>query len=207
MNDTRTKILDTAERLFGENGYASTSLRRIISEARVNLAAIHYHFSTKQALLDQVIMRKAGPVNERRIKLLDQFEAESAPNVPSIEQILVAFIAPVILLDKSPEFAKLMGRVYAEGLMPDIAQRNFRPVTARFFKVLRRAMPGMPEKEFLWKAHFAIGALAHTLTAKPSMIAEPEQESAWSISRMLVAFISGGFREPAGLEKEIEVNQ
>jgi AcrR family transcriptional regulator len=207
MNDTRMRILDTAERLFGEYGYTATSLRRIISDAQVNLAAIHYHFGTKQALLDQVIMRKAGPVNERRLKLLDQFEAESAPNVPSIEKILVAFIAPAILLDKSPDFLKLMGRVYAEGLMPEIARRNFQPMTARFLAVLRHALPGMSEKEFLWKAHFAIGALAHTLTARPSMIAEAEQESAWSISRMLVAFISGGFREPAGLEKEIEVNR
>jgi AcrR family transcriptional regulator len=207
MTDTKSKILDTAERLFGEIGYASTSMRHIISEAKVNLAAIHYHFGSKQSLLDQVIMRKAGPVNERRLKLLEQFEAESAPDVPSIEKILVAFIAPAILLDKSPEFVKLMGRVHAEGLMPEIAQRNFQPMIARFFTVLRRAMPDMPEKEFFWKAHFAIGALAHALTTRPNMFPENGQESAWGISRMLVAFISGGFRAPAGLEKEIEVNQ
>jgi AcrR family transcriptional regulator len=207
MNDTKSKILDTAERLFGEFGYASTSMRQIISEAEVNLAAIHYHFGSKQALLDQVIMRKAGPVNERRLKLLDQFESESAPDIPSIEKILVAFIAPAILLEKSPEFIKLMGRVHAEGLMPEIAQRNFQPVIARFFTALRQTMPDMPEKEFFWKAHFAMGAMAHALTAKPSMIPEAEQETAWSISRMLVAFISGGLRAPAGLEKEIEVNQ
>ena len=60
MNDTKQKILDAAERLFGENGYAATSLRHIISEAKVNLAAIHYHFGSKQDLLDQVILRKAS---------------------------------------------------------------------------------------------------------------------------------------------------
>ncbi len=207
MNETRSKILDTAERLFGENGYAPTSLRKIIAAAGVNLAAIHYHFGTKQALLDQVIMRKAGPVNDRRLKLLDQFEAEAAPGVPSIEKILVAFVAPAILLEKSPEFVKLMGRIHAEGLLPEIAQRNFQPMTARFLSALRRAMPEMPEREFLWKAHFAIGAMAHALTARPSTIPEAGQESAWSISRLLVAFISGGFRAPAGLEQEIEVNQ
>ena len=91
--------------------------------------------------------------------------------------------------------------------MPEIAQRNFQPVVTRFLSALRRAMPDMPEKEFFWKAHFAIGAMAHALTAKPRMIPGAEQESAWSISRMLVAFLSGGFRAPAGLENEIEVNQ
>lgn len=207
MNDTRSRILDTAERLFGEYGYEATSLRRIISDTRVNLAAIHYHFGSKQALLDQVIMRKAGPVNERRLTLLDQFEAEAAPGSPSIEKILVAFIMPAILLEKSPEFIKLMGRVLAEGLMPEIAQRNFQPVISRFFSALRRALPDIPEKEFFWKAHFALGAMAHALTAKPSMIPEARQESAWNISRMLVAFLSGGFRAPTGLENEIEVNR
>ncbi len=132
MNDTKQKILDAAERLFSENGYAATSLRHIISEAKVNLAAIHYHFGSKQDLLDQVILRKASSMNESRLKLLDQFEAEAAPESASVEKIVVAFILPAILIDKSPEFVKLMGRVHAEGLMPEIARRNFQPIIARF---------------------------------------------------------------------------
>jgi hypothetical protein len=44
VNHTKERILDTAERLFAEQGYAATSLRGIIAEAGVNLAAVHYHF-------------------------------------------------------------------------------------------------------------------------------------------------------------------
>jgi len=207
MNETKLKILNTAERLFGEYGYSSTSLRHIISDARVNLAAIHYHFGSKQDLLDQVIMRKAGPMNEQRLKLLDQFEAEAEPEPPPIEKILEAFIAPAILMEKSPEFVKLMGRVYAEGLLPEIAQRHFRTLTARFFTALSRALPGMPDRELLWKSHFAIGAMAHTLAVQPEITPGAEPESPLAVSRMLVGFLSCGFHAPAAQEKENEVSQ
>jgi AcrR family transcriptional regulator len=60
------KILDTAERLFGEDGYKAVSLRHITAAAGVNLAAIHYYFGSKEELLDELVMRKAVPVNEER---------------------------------------------------------------------------------------------------------------------------------------------
>ena len=82
MIDTKQKILETAERLFGSQGYDATSLRHIIAEAGVNLAAIHYHFGSKEELLDELILRKIQPVNAERIALLDRIEAE-AGQVPS----------------------------------------------------------------------------------------------------------------------------
>ena len=207
MTDTKQRILDTAERLFADYGYAATSLRHIISEAKVNLAAIHYHFGSKQDLLDQVIIRKAGPMNERRLKLLDQFEAESAPDATSVEKIVEAFVMPAILIDKSPEFAKLMGRVHAEGLMPEIARRNFQPMIARFLSALHRALPDASAKELAWKAHFALGAMAHALTARPDIDPDTAVESPLGIAMRLAAFLSSGFKAPATLEKEIEVNR
>jgi AcrR family transcriptional regulator len=207
MTDTKQRILDTAEKLFGENGYAVTSLRHIISEARVNLASIHYHFGSKQDLLDQVILRKAGPMNERRLKLLEQFEAEAAPEPASVEKIVVAFILPALLMEKSPEFAKLMGRVHSEGLMPEIARRNFQPMIARFQAALHRALPDMSAKELAWKSHFALGAMAHALTARPELDEGSTIEPPMAIATRLVAFVSNGFRAPVTLEKEIEVNQ
>ncbi len=206
MNETRRKILDAAEELFGAHGYAATSLRHIIAEAGVNLAAIHYHFGSKQDLLDQVILRKAGPMNERRLKLLDQFEREAAPKPACVEKIVEAFIAPAVLIEKSPEFIKLMGRVHAEGLMPEIAQRNFQPMIGRFLSALQRALPNMSAKELAWKTHFALGAMAHTLTARPELDPEAALEAPLIIVRRLVAFVSSGFRAPLEM-KETEVNQ
>lgn len=207
MTDTKEKILDAAEKLFGENGYAATSLRHIISEAQVNLAAIHYHFGSKQDLLDQVILRKAGPMNERRLRLLDQCEAEAAPGSAPVEKIVTAFILPALLIEKSPQFVKLMGRVHSEGLVPEIARRNFQPTISRFLSALHRALPDMSAEELVWKAHFALGALALALTVRPEFYQENIIESPMGIAARLVAFVSNGFRAPAISEKEIEVNQ
>jgi len=207
MTYTKQRILDAAEELFGEHGYSATSLRHIIAEAGVNLAAIHYHFGSKQDLLDQVILRKAGPMNARRLALLDRFEEEAAPEPASVEKILEAFIAPAILIDKSPEFVKLMGRVHAEGLMPEIAQRNFQPTIDRFLSALRRALPQMTAAELAWKAHFSLGAMAHTLTVPTEIDAQAAHESPDVIVQRLVAFVSGGFRAPVTMDKQTEVNR
>src|SRR6202011_4945544 len=94
MTDTKEKILDTAERLIGERGYSATSLRHIIAQAGVNLAAVHYHFASKEGLLDAVVARKAAPVNEARLAWLERVEAEAGSASPEVEKVLEAFFLP-----------------------------------------------------------------------------------------------------------------
>ena len=74
---TKDRILDSAERLFARDGFEATSLRAITAEANVNLAAVNYHFQSKEALVQAVIGRRMGPVNAQRIALLDACEAEA----------------------------------------------------------------------------------------------------------------------------------
>src|SRR5580704_18486326 len=90
--DTKQRILDSAERLFADNGFDSTSLRTIIADAKVNLAAIHYHFHSKEALLDAVILRRLEPINRQRLAMLDECERASAGR-PTLEGVLEAFVA------------------------------------------------------------------------------------------------------------------
>src|SRR6202050_3273896 len=89
--DTKSRILDSAEKLFGLNGFEATSLRDITAEAQVNLAAVNYHFQSKESLIDAVIARRIEPVNRRRFEMLD-----AAGTNPTLEQILEAFVAPVL---------------------------------------------------------------------------------------------------------------
>lgn len=207
MNDTKQKILDAAEELFGENGFAATSMRHVIAKAGVNLAAIHYHFGTKQDLLDQVILRKVGPINEQRLQLLDQFEADAAPDAVSIEKIMEAFLAPPILMERGSSFLKLMGRVHAEGIGRETVGRIFHTVITRFQAALHRALPDMPETELAWKVHFMLGAMAFTMIMNPMLYPEAAQEPLPVTARRLVTFVSAGFRTPLSLEGKIEVNR
>ena len=71
MSDTKERILDAAERLFGRHGIEQSSLRAITAEAGVNLAAVNYHFQSKEVLARAVFARRIGPVNRRRLEMLE----------------------------------------------------------------------------------------------------------------------------------------
>jgi AcrR family transcriptional regulator len=204
MIETRDKILDTAERLFGDQGYGATSLRQIIAEAGVNLAAIHYHFGNKEELLDHLVIRKAKPVNEERLALLDRFEAEAGSEPVPVEKLLRAFLEPPLLRGKkSPDLAKLMGRLYGEGLMPSIAEKHFRNIKARFTAAFGRALPLLSEQAVALRLQFMVGAMAHTMLFACQQLAVDGD----LLVRELVAFIAGGMCAPAVLGEKTEVTK
>jgi AcrR family transcriptional regulator len=201
MNETKEKILDTAERLIGEQGYAATSLRQVIATAGVNLAAVHYHFGSKEELLDAVVARKVTPVNEARVALLERVEAESAGGRPDVEKVLEAFFQPMVeVASRSPGFPRLMGRMYAEGMLPQVVSKHFRTTGMRFVDALQRALPGLPQTELLWRIHFMIGAMAHTMCVPPNFPLEATDVA--PRIRQLVTFLQAGFSAPATAGEE-----
>jgi AcrR family transcriptional regulator len=205
MTDTKERILDTAERLIGEQGYAATSLRQVIAKAGVNLAAVHYHFGSKEDLLDAVVTRKVTPVNEARIAHLERVEAEAGSGPLAVEKVLESFFIPTAeVASRNPGFVRLMGQMLAEGMMPRIVERHFHATGRRFVTALRRAVPELPQEELLWRVHFMVGAMAHTMCRAPifpQMMGDPTDME--PRMKRLVTFLSAGFRAPAtaGMEK------
>lgn len=193
--DTKTRILDAAEKLFSENGFDATSLRDITTEADVNLAAVNYHFQSKDSLIEAVIMRRAGPINERRIAML-----EAAGLHPTIEEILEAFVAPVLEADYDT-VAPLMGRVLAS---PDVMKRVFRvhmeSLGRRFGDAIAKALPQHSQDDLMWRLHFTAGAMAHTVTRAPLLKdlfgGEVNLNDRKRITARLVTFAVAGFRAP-----------
>jgi len=197
MVDTKQRILDTAERLFAEQGYDATSLRHIIAEAGVNLAAVHYHFGGKDEVLAQVVLRKVGPVNEARLARLDEAERDFGGK-PPVEAILRAFLMPTAeAADKSPEFVKLMGRVVAEGLIENLALTHFQPMTDRFIGALARSLPELSRNELGWRIYFMFGAMSRALHGIPQTWLTGEAGDVRERLERLVVFLSGGFRAAA----------
>ena len=93
------------------HSFEATSMRVLTSSARVNLAAVNYHFGSKDALIEAVFRRKLDPMNAARIEALERLEAASAPQVPTPEAIIRAFIGPSL---KMIEDAKGGGRIRLE---------------------------------------------------------------------------------------------
>jgi AcrR family transcriptional regulator len=199
MVDTKERILDSAQRLIGDQGYAATSVRHIIAEAGVNLAAIHYHFGSKEDLLDAVIARRVGPVNEERMALLERVESEAGAGPLPVRKVLEAWFVPMAeAADRDPGFVRLMGRMIAEGMLQAVVDKHFRKTAERITAALRRALPHLPEDEFLWRRHFMIGAMAHTMCGMNDITGLGGDTSDFSgrIDK-LIAFLTAGFEAPA----------
>jgi AcrR family transcriptional regulator len=166
---TKERILDAAEHLFAEQGFAQTSLRDITAEAGANLAAVNYHFQSKDALIAAMFARRIGPVNDERLAMLDRFEQQAAGGPVPVECILRAFIEPVFSLISTPEgasAARLIGRIFVEpgDMFERMFTGQFAPTVARFMGAARRALPELPETELYWRIHFAIGVMGHTVS-------------------------------------------
>jgi oxaloacetate decarboxylase beta subunit len=115
--DTATRILDAAERLFVEHGFEATSLRTITQQAEVNLAAVNYHFGSKDALFQAVLVRRLAPLNQQCVAELDVLEKSGAPI--TVEAVLMTFIRPCLALSKDPNrggamFVRLLSRTFVE---------------------------------------------------------------------------------------------
>ena len=195
--DTKVRILDAAEKLFGMNGFDGTSLRDITTAAEVNLAAINYHFQSKDSLIDAIVARRIEPVNKKRLELLDA----AGPN-PSLEEILTAFMGPVMRV-KVDAVVPLIGRILSnpEVFVERVFHKHLAPVSQRFMDALSKALPELPPSELLWRLHFSVGVMTHTMlwgriypkiTNGVCDISDRE-----ALVDRAVRFVAAGFRAPA----------
>lgn len=197
--DTKTRILDAAEKLFGKNGFDATSLRDITTEADVNLAAVNYHFQSKDSLIDAVIARRVEPINQKRLEMLEL----AGPN-PTVEQILIAFLCPILHTDFSSVFP-LMARILAtpDAFVTRLFKKYLSGIAARFGDALSQAVPHLSRAEIVWRLHFTGGAMAHVLSrarAMPELM--PDGAANFdhpTVLAQLVTFAAAGFRAKEGI--------
>lgn len=209
MIDTKTRILDAAERLFAEHGFDATSLRAITKEAKVNLASVNYHFQSKDALIEALFARRISPLNDERIRMLNEVERRAAGAAAPIEELVDAFVRPV-LPGGAPghhSIGILLGRMYAApgGLLARVIAPQMDAIRERFGRAFRRSLPGLEAEEIFWRIHFTIGALAHTLASRGllefisrGMCSAADADQART---QLIRFVTGGLRAPSLVEK------
>jgi AcrR family transcriptional regulator len=155
---TMQRILDSAEHLFAENGYRGTSLRMITSEAKVNLAAVNYHFGSKEELARQIFERKMVPLNRIRIENIERVLSESWENgqQPTVKTIMQAFIEPafeMMLGDQRKSFIALIVRSMAvtDSTLNCLFMESVQTVLKVLHEALCRALPDKDPQEVLFK--------------------------------------------------------
>ncbi len=210
--DTREKILDAAERLFAAHGFAGTSLRAVTKEAEVNLAAVHYHFGTKEDLLRAVLSRIVVPINRERLEMLAQVEAAAGNDPPSLERVLEAFIAPDLRLirdlgERGVIITRFLGRSYTEPaeMVQALIREQYEELGQRFMEVAARALPEVPQEELYWRFKLVVGVLTYILadTDRTGGYAEDVSDVDGTVRR-LVAFLAPGLRAPVPAPQHLE---
>jgi AcrR family transcriptional regulator len=168
--DTKTRILDMAEALFMEHGFEATSLRQLTTAAGVNLAAVNYHFGTKEELFQAVLTRRLDPMNQQRIRLLDELEREADGKPIACERILSAMLIPALRLSRDEEhsgknFLRLIGRAYADPapFIRHFLSDQYAEMIARFKEAFLQTLPHLTRQELTWRLHFVMGALSYSL--------------------------------------------
>lgn len=171
-NRTKTRILDSAEKLIGEGGFQHVSVRDISEKAGVNLALINYHFGTKAGLLHAVLQQSAIPIIEQINLHLDAC-AERAEKTGRLDpgEVIEAYIRPVMSLGmddaKCVEMHRMFGLAFRDPSMEmgRNIHRIFGHVGSRYSAMLQDACPELSDQEFYWRMVSTFGAMIYLLAA------------------------------------------
>ncbi|HVM80264.1 MAG TPA: TetR/AcrR family transcriptional regulator [Stellaceae bacterium] len=206
LSDTKTRLLRTAERMFAEQGYTGVSLRQLTAAAGVNLAAVNYHFGSKEGLLAAIFESRCRPMNEERLARLEACgEAPGRP--PLLEQIIAAFIAPALASTGESAggatFTRLRAVLSVEHneLARELIAKHFDATSTRFVAALARALPHLSRAEVFWRFHFLLGSLYYTMI-NPGRIEHLsdglcDAGDADAVLTQMVPFLAAGFRAPS----------
>src|SRR5438128_9634412 len=164
-DQTRSAILAAAERLYADRGFGDVTLRDIVAAANVNLAAVNYHFGSKDELIAELFVTRSIQTNRERLNELKAAE-EKGGGRASIEEILRALVGPTLrgCLGRDRErstAARFMIRASIESV-PPIRRIRTREIDhlRKFAAAMRRSLPDRNEVDFYWGLHFAL-AMAH----------------------------------------------
>ena len=199
---TKDRILGAAEELFAQHGFAATSLRQVTGLAAVNIAAVNYHFGSKENLVNEVFRRRMDEMTARR---LQQLEAAQREHPGELEPVLAAFIEPALALaldrNGGGAFVRVIARAYAEHneSLRRFLSDQYGHVLRHFGKALAACLPGIDKDSLYWRLDFLAGALTYAMSdfgmiKRPSGASEAAHRA--RAARELIRFAAAGLQAP-----------
>ncbi|HUH29970.1 MAG TPA: TetR/AcrR family transcriptional regulator [Rhodanobacter sp.] len=196
---TKDRILGAAEVLFAQRGFDGASLRQLTTAAGVNLAAVNYHFGSKEKLVEQVFRRRLDALNARRMDALATIEGRADT---TLEDVLAAYIRPALELshdDNGALFMRVLARAFAEhdDRLRQFLSENYGHVMRQFTAEFARLLPQLPKRELYWRIDLVTGALTHAMSGfgmiqRPKDVSERahREQTAQHLIRFAVAGLS-----------------
>lgn len=201
---TKDRILGAAEELFAQQGFAATSLRQVTSRADVNIAAVNYHFGSKENLVNEVFRRRMDEMSARRLL---QLQTATRERPGDLQQVLAAFVEPALAMAQDRHgggafirgaFIKVLARAYAENndALRRFLSEQYGHVLREFGKAIAACVPGLSKEQLYWRLDFLSGALTYAmadfgLIKKPSGVTEAAHRA--RAARELIRFAVAGF--------------
>lgn len=197
---TKERILGAAEELFALQGFGATSLRQVTSRADVNIAAVNYHFGSKENLVNEVFRRRMDEMSAQRVEMLKRVQAERPGD---LEAVLAAFVEPALALagnrNGGGAFIRVIARAYAEkndSLRAFLSDR-YGHVLRHFARALADCLPELDKEQLYWRVDFLAGALTYAMAdfgaiKRPAGVTETEHRR--RAASELIRFSAAGFR-------------
>ena len=204
-DETRNRLLATAERFFAEKGFDGTSVRDITTAAGCNVAAVNYHFGSKENLYREVFRHRLAALRDLRIRRIR--EAMSGDHPPTLEGVIqaftMAFLEPLVEPGEGRLLVELWGREMLEPRLPrELFRREMlNPVRDALVGALLAVEPGLgPEaasmavfslvSQLVQVVHLAHVGRRHGLTTQDPW----NPENLDRMARHIVRFTAGGIR-------------
>lgn len=200
--ETKQRIVAVAERLFAGAGLDAVSIRDITAAADVNIAAVNYHFGSKQGLVVEVLQRRAEQLGARRAQLLAEIEAARQP---TLREVVAALVIPVAELaaDRKHGGQYYVGFVAAVLNHPDyvrLVSATFDPITNRYLAALERVTPHLPDDVRAFRFAVAKDFINRSLSEPAAVHQWIEQHAPGAdepLTDRIVDFLTGAFAGPA----------
>jgi AcrR family transcriptional regulator len=197
---TKDRILGAAEELFAQFGFTGTSLRQVTSRADVNIAAVNYHFGSKENLVNEVFRRRMDEMSAQRLGAL-KTAMEQHPG--ELEPILAAFVQPALAMAQDRHgggaFVRVVARAYAEknDRLRKFLSDHYGHVLRDFGKAIGACVPDLSKEELYWRLDFLAGALTYAmadfgLIKRPAGVTEAAHRE--RAARELIHFAAAGFK-------------
>ncbi len=208
QQQTRSALLDAAEKLFSEASFNRVSLREITTAAGANVAAVNYHFGSKEGLILEVIRRIVEPISDHRMEAVTALEEQYAPEPIPPRELIEAYIRPVVMLldmtdQRASRLQKLASRCISD---PQVGSREefgelFRREAQRFGKNMMRSLPELEIDEIIWRLHLTMSTVISTIGSQDALTRFSEGRihsiPPSELLARLVDFTAAGFESPS----------
>jgi len=204
--DVRERLLDAAEGFFAEKGFEGTSVRDLTATAGSNIAAVNYHFGSKEKLYIEVFRRRMSEIRTIRVDSVNELMSQDDYEI-SLEQLLhvfaMAFIEPLTDKGGKRQFLKLLVREMSANRLPkrmfvdELAGPTLRTLGDAIIKIC----PDLEQKKVLQSIMSFISQLVYFVNIKEMFkdndFTELPMDSIDEFIEHIVEFSAAGIRAAA----------